>query len=102
MIAKKQARAANAGTNPPAETFLFPWPTEYIGVDGGTAWKFESIANALINQDMGCLNQTFSLVATALSFVPCALGSVNVGQLDTALGLDCRKDPCIEVFTLRK
>lgn len=51
---------------------------------------------------MGSLNQTFSLVATALSSVPCALGSVNVGQLGTALGLDWREAPFIEVFTLRK
>lgn len=51
---------------------------------------------------MGCFNQTFSLVATALSSVPCALGSVDVGQLGTALGTDWREDPYLEVFTLRK
>lgn len=69
---------------------------------GRTAWKYESIAFKLINQDMGCLYQTFYLVATALGLAPCALGSVNTDQLGKALGIDWREEPFIGAFTLGK
>ncbi|MDP2846656.1 MAG: SagB family peptide dehydrogenase [Humidesulfovibrio sp.] len=69
---------------------------------GRTAWKYESIAFKLINQDMGCLYQTLYLVATALGLSPCALGSVNTDQLGKALGIDWREEPFIGAFTLGK
>ena len=80
---------------------MFPRPTECLGVDGGTAWKFESIANALINQDMGCLNQIFNLGASVLSLAHCALCPVNVERRGT-VGIDWREDHIVEVFTLGK
>jgi len=69
---------------------------------GRTAWKYESIAYKLINQDMGCLYQTFYLAATALGLAPCALGSVNTDHLGKAHGIDWREEPFIGAFTLGK
>ncbi|SDL52962.1 SagB-type dehydrogenase domain-containing protein [Maridesulfovibrio ferrireducens] len=69
---------------------------------GRTAWKYESIAYKLINQDMGCLYQTFYLVATALGLAPCALGSVNTEKLGKAHGIDWSEEPFIGAFTLGK
>ena len=69
---------------------------------GRTAWKYESIAYKLINQDMGCLYQTFYLVATALDLAPCALGSVDARRLGETHGVDWREEPFIGAFTLGK
>ena len=69
---------------------------------GRTAWKYESIAYKLINQDMGCLYQTFYLVATALGLAPCALGSVDARKLGEVHDIDWREEPFIGAFTLGK
>lgn len=69
---------------------------------GRTAWKYESIAYKLINQDLGCLYQTFYLVAAALGLAPCALGSVDADRLGRAHGIDLHEEPFIGVFTLGK
>lgn len=69
---------------------------------GRTAWKYESIAYNLINQDMGCLYQTFYLVATALGLAPCALGYVDARKLGETHGLDWREEPFIGSFTIGK
>lgn len=67
---------------------------------GRTAWKYQSIAYKIINQDLGCLYQTFYLVGAALGLAPCAIGSVDPFQAGAALGLDWREEPCVGLFTL--
>jgi SagB-type dehydrogenase family enzyme len=78
-----------------------PQLTLYISARiGRTAWKYESIAYKLLNQDLGCLYQTFYLVATALGLAPCALGSVNTAELGAVMRIDWREEPFIGAFTL--
>lgn len=89
-------------------------PHEFIGKEtpqvtlnisariGRTAWKYASIAYKIINQDLGCLYQTFYLVATALGLSPCALGSVDTERLGKILGIDWREEPFVGSFTLGK
>lgn len=67
---------------------------------GRTAWKYQSIAYKIINQDLGCLYQTFYLAATALGLAPCAIGSLDAPLLGRALGVDWRSEPFVGWFTL--
>ena len=66
------------------------------------AWKYESIAYKLIQQDLGCLYQTFYLVAEALGLAPCALGDVDSDRLGKALDINWQIEPFIGGFTLGK
>lgn len=65
-------------------------------------WKYESIAYKLIQQDLGCLYQTFYLVAKALDLAPCALGDVDSDRLGRALEMNWQIEPFIGGFTLGK
>ncbi len=67
---------------------------------GRTAWKYQSIAYKVINQDLGGLYQTFYLVATALGLAPCAVGNLDASGVGKALGLDWRGEPVVGLFTL--
>jgi SagB-type dehydrogenase family enzyme len=67
---------------------------------GRTAWKYQSIAYKIINQDLGCLYQTFYLAGTALGLAPCAIGSVDALQAGRSLGVDWREEPFVGLFTL--
>lgn len=66
------------------------------------SWKYESIAYKLIQQDLGCLYQTFYLVAKALELGPCALGDVDSVMLGQILEIDWQAEPFIGGFTLGK
>jgi SagB-type dehydrogenase family enzyme len=66
------------------------------------SWKYESIAYKLIQQDLGCLYQTFYLVAEALDLGPCALGDVDAALLGKVLEIDWQTEPFIGGFTLGK
>jgi SagB-type dehydrogenase family enzyme len=67
---------------------------------GRAAWKYQSIAYKIINQDLGCLYQTFYLAATALGLAPCAIGSLDAPLVGRALGVDWRREPLVGLFTL--
>ncbi|HEU4327306.1 MAG TPA: SagB family peptide dehydrogenase [Roseiflexaceae bacterium] len=54
------------------------------------AWKYETIAYALLLKHVGVLLQTMYLVATAMDLAPCAIGSGNSDLFAQAAGLD----PC--------
>ena len=66
------------------------------------SWKYESIAYKLIQQDLGCLYQTFYLVAEALDLGPCALGDVDAAMLGKVLEIEWQTEPFIGGFTLGK
>ena len=66
------------------------------------SWKYESIAYKLIQQDLGCLYQTFYLVAEAMDLGPCALGDVDTVLLGQVLEIDWQIEPFIGGFTLGK
>jgi len=78
-----------------------PQVTLYISARlGRTAWKYEAIAYKIINQDLGCLYQTFYLVATALGLSPCAVGSVDTARVGETFGINWREEPFVGMFTL--
>ncbi|HYH81163.1 MAG TPA: SagB family peptide dehydrogenase [Longimicrobium sp.] len=52
------------------------------------AWKYESMAYALVLKDAGVLLQTLYLVATAMGLAPCALGGGNADLFARAAGTD--------------
>ncbi len=52
------------------------------------AWKYESLAYALLLKDLGALLQTLYLVATDLDLAPCALGGGDSDLFARVAGLD--------------
>jgi oxazoline/thiazoline dehydrogenase len=52
------------------------------------AWKYETLAYALILKNVGVLQQTMSLVATAMGLAACALGNGNSDLFACAAGTD--------------
>lgn len=64
------------------------------------AWKYESIAYALMLKDVGVLYQTMYLVATAMSLAPCALGGGNSDLFTKATGCDYYTETSVGEFAL--
>ncbi len=64
------------------------------------AWKYASLAYALLLKDVGVLYQTMSLVATAMDLAPCALGAGNADLFATAAHLDYYAETSVGEFIL--
>ncbi|NEP00033.1 MAG: SagB/ThcOx family dehydrogenase [Symploca sp. SIO2E9] len=64
------------------------------------AWVYESIAYSLILKDVGCLQQTMYLVATAMNLAPCAVGSGNSDLFVAATGTDYYAETSVGEFIL--
>ena len=64
------------------------------------AWKYESLAYALILKDLGCLYQTMYLVATAMNLAPCALGGGNSDLFVKAVGCDYYAETSVGEFVI--
>lgn len=52
------------------------------------AWVYESMAYATVLKDVGSLQQTMYLVATAMNLAPCAIGCGNSDVLAATVGTD--------------
>jgi SagB-type dehydrogenase family enzyme len=64
------------------------------------AWKYESIAYALMLKNVGVLYQTMYLVATAMDLAPCALGGGDSDLFAKAAGIDYYAETSIGEFAL--
>jgi SagB-type dehydrogenase family enzyme len=64
------------------------------------SWKYEGIAYATVQKDVGVLLQNLYLVCTAMRLAPCALGSVNLDRTANAFGTDWRLEPSVGQFIL--
>ena len=65
-----------------------------------SAWKYESIAYALMLKDLGALYQTFYLVANAMNLAPCALGVGDSDLVARASGLEYYAETSVGEFLL--
>jgi SagB-type dehydrogenase family enzyme len=63
-------------------------------------WKYESLAYALILKNVGNLQQTMYLVATAMGLAPCALGGGNASLFANAAGLNSYAETTVGEFLL--
>jgi SagB-type dehydrogenase family enzyme len=64
------------------------------------AWKYESIAYALILKHVGVLFQTMYLAATAMGLGPCAIGGGDSDLFARAAGTDFCKETSVGEFLL--
>jgi SagB-type dehydrogenase family enzyme len=64
------------------------------------AWKYDSLAYALILKNVGALYQSMYLVATAMNLAPCALGGGNADLFALAAGLDYYSESSVGEFML--
>jgi SagB-type dehydrogenase family enzyme len=64
------------------------------------AWKYESIAYALVLKDVGVLLQTMYLTATAMELAPCAIGSGDSDLFAQASGIDYYEESAVGEFAL--
>jgi SagB-type dehydrogenase family enzyme len=55
---------------------------------GRMAWKYSSIAYALVLKDVGALIQTFYMMATDMGLGGCAIGSTNIDLFAKLTGLE--------------
>lgn len=67
---------------------------------GRAAWKYEGMAYALVQKNVGALYQQMYLVATALGLAPCALGGGNPDVFAEATGLDYFAETSVGEFIL--
>jgi len=64
------------------------------------AWKYESIAYALLLKDVGVVYQTMYLAATAMNLAPCGLGCGDSDLFARAAGLDYYVESSVGEFLL--
>jgi oxazoline/thiazoline dehydrogenase len=64
------------------------------------AWKYASIAYALILKHVGVVYQTMYLTATALNLAPCALGGGDADLFARAAGTDYYEETSVGEFLL--
>jgi len=64
------------------------------------AWKYQTIAYALILKNTGVLLQQMYLVATALGLAPCAIGTGDTQLFAQASGLDFTEESSVGEFAL--
>jgi SagB-type dehydrogenase family enzyme len=64
------------------------------------AWKYESVAYALILKHVGVLIQTFYLVATVMGLAPCGVGNGNSMLFARISGLDFYEESAVGEFIL--
>ena len=67
---------------------------------GRAAWKYEGLAYALVQKNVGALYQQMYLVATAMGLAPCALGGGNSEVFAEATGLDYFAEASVGEFIL--
>lgn len=64
------------------------------------AWVYESAAYSLILKDVGSLQQTMYLVATAMNLAPCAIGCGNSDLFAATVGTDYYRETSVGEFIL--
>jgi SagB-type dehydrogenase family enzyme len=64
------------------------------------AWKYRSMAYALVLKHVGVLYQTMYLVATAMDLAPCALGGGDSDLFAAATGLDYYAEAAVGEFLI--
>jgi SagB-type dehydrogenase family enzyme len=67
---------------------------------GRVAWKYSSIAYALILKDVGVLIQTLYLVAADMGLGGCAIGSTNIDLFAKMIGVDFLVEGPVGQFAL--
>lgn len=67
---------------------------------GRLAWKYRSVAYALVLKHVGVLYQTLYLVATDMDLAPCAMGGGDSDLFAEASGLDPLAEPSVGEFAL--
>jgi SagB-type dehydrogenase family enzyme len=64
------------------------------------AWKYASLAYALVLKHVGVLIDTMYLAATAMELAPCAIGSGHSDLFATVSGIDYYEEPLVGEFLL--
>ena len=90
-----QAAMASSGLKQPPDVLI-----TLAARFGRLAWKYEGVAYALAQKNVGGLYQQMYLVATALGLAPCALGAGNSDVFADATGLDYFAETSVGEFLL--
>ena len=67
---------------------------------GRTAWKYSSLAYALILKDAGVLTQTLYLMATDMALGGCAIGTVNIDLFAKMTGIEFHVEGPVGQFAM--
>jgi oxazoline/thiazoline dehydrogenase len=93
-VAALLANAGMAATNQPQVLLVITARFQRI------AWKYESIAYALMLKHVGALYQTMYLVATAMNLAPCGIGSGDSDLFAQAAGYNYYAETSVGEFVL--
>ena len=88
--------ASRAGIAPGSAQIVFNITARFDRV----AWKYESMAYALVLKHVGVLFETMYLVATALDLAPCAIGSGDSDLFAAATRIDYFAEGLVGEFLL--
>lgn len=88
--------AASAGMAPQSLQVLLILTARHERI----AWKYESIAYALVLKHVGVVYQTMYLAATAMNLAPCALGCGDADRFARASGMDYFAETSVGEFLL--
>lgn len=64
------------------------------------AWKYQSIAYALVLKHVGVVMQTMYLAATAMELAPCAIGAGSSDLFERTSGIDYYEESAVGEFAL--
>jgi SagB-type dehydrogenase family enzyme len=64
------------------------------------AWKYASLAYALVLKHVGVLYQSLYLAATAMGLAPCAIGGGDSDLFAAVSGIDYYEEPLVGEFAL--
>jgi SagB-type dehydrogenase family enzyme len=90
--------ARSTGKNDFTPDILFTFTARFARV----AWKYQSMAYAVILKNIGVLIQTLYLVATAMDLAPCGIGNGDADLFAQITGLDYYDESSVGEFMLGK
>jgi SagB-type dehydrogenase family enzyme len=64
------------------------------------SWKYEGMAYAMVQKEVGVLYEALYLAATAMRLAPCALGGGDTALVTRALALDPLEEGPVGEFVL--
>jgi len=67
---------------------------------GRTAWKYTSIAYALVLKDVGVLIQTLYMMATDMGLGGCAIGTTNIDLFAKMTGIEFHVEGPVGQFAI--
>lgn len=95
QVAKLMKKGGHIASDPPPQ-ILFTITSRFQRI----AWKYESVAYAVMLKNCGSLYQTMYLVATSMGLAPCGIGGGDSELFSQITGIDYYQETSVGEFVL--